>query len=83
VHVAFNLALYYLTAGQEQQAHDLYRETLAGDPSVWRIQAAILDLETFLDLFADHALAQTALALLQECAKGRSQSLPPAKTAAP
>jgi tetratricopeptide (TPR) repeat protein len=58
--VIFNLALYYLTIGNIEQARFFYRDAIdRGAPSD-RIQVAIEDLEDFLTVFPDHAMAKSA-----------------------
>ena len=62
----FNLALYYLAAGEDEQAKSFYRDALrrAAPPS--RIRAALQDLENFLTIFPDHRLARAAHQVLQK-----------------
>ncbi len=62
----FNLARYYLAAGEDEQAKSFYRDALrrAAPPS--RIRAALQDLENFLTIFPDHRLARAAHQVLQK-----------------
>jgi tetratricopeptide (TPR) repeat protein len=59
----FNLALYHLTAGNQQDSDRLYQSGLNA-PSEWR-EEAIQDLTDFLNLFPDHQPVQQMQALLQ------------------
>jgi tetratricopeptide (TPR) repeat protein len=52
---AFNLAIYYLAAGEPREAERLYVETLSAGAPSHAIHAAIRDLEDYLSLFPGHS----------------------------
>jgi len=62
----FNLALYYLAAGEDEQAKSFYRDTLRRAAPPPRIRAALQDLENFLTIFPAHRLARAAHQVLQK-----------------
>ena len=75
---SFNLALYYLAAGQEKASVALYKEAVANGATAAAIRVAIEgDLTPFLASFPGHALAQKVLAFLQS-ALAQSVAAPPA-----
>ena len=61
----FNLALYYLAAGEAEEADRLYREALAGGAASFLVHMAIRDLDDFLVLFPEHAHARAVRRLLR------------------
>jgi tetratricopeptide (TPR) repeat protein len=60
----FNLALYHVARGDAEEAEARYREGLALPPDSVIYREAIADLEQYLSLFPDDALADRMLALL-------------------
>jgi tetratricopeptide (TPR) repeat protein len=60
----FNLALYHLVADHFDLAEALYRNAKV-EASRDRIEAAQRDLQDFLSLFPDHAIAQRMVTLLE------------------
>jgi tetratricopeptide (TPR) repeat protein len=65
-HNTLNLALYYLVAGQVQEAERLYREALSSEASTYNIRHAVQDLDDLLDVFLGYPRAQAMRDLLQE-----------------
>lgn len=53
----FNLALYYLAAGEVEKAERLFDEGIAGQASVPQLRGALEDLHDFLIFFPDHQQA--------------------------
>jgi tetratricopeptide (TPR) repeat protein len=62
----FNLAVYYLLAGESERADSLYQEAVSGGASLYIIQEAIRDLEDVLSVFPDHSQAQAMRDLLRQ-----------------
>jgi tetratricopeptide (TPR) repeat protein len=62
----FNLALYYLAAGEAERAERLYRQVLSDGASPYLIRGAILTLEIFLKVLPNHPQAQVMRDLLQQ-----------------
>ncbi len=60
----FNLALYHVARGDAEEAESLYREGMAGQPDELLRREAAADLEQYLSLFPDDALAGRMSALL-------------------
>jgi tetratricopeptide (TPR) repeat protein len=60
----FNLALYHLTAENQEESDRLYTTNLTA-PKEW-LEMAISDLDDFLHLFPDHSQAQQVRSMLQE-----------------
>ena len=56
---SFNLALYYLAAGEFEQSNELYRSIISNNIPDWFIQDAIKDLREFVVIFPKHEFAQT------------------------
>ncbi len=56
----FNLALYYLVAGNIEQAKQFYRDGIARNATATSIQDAITDIEDFLKSLPQHPMAEFA-----------------------
>ena len=63
------LALYYLTAGEVEEAERLYRKTLTNDAPAYRARVAAFELDDFLPLFPDRVQASA----MQDWLQGRLQ----------
>lgn len=62
---AFNLAIYYLAAGQTQAAYALYGKTIAAGATDEWLNMAIQDLEELLSIFCNEKEFETALAMIK------------------
>ena len=60
----FNLAVYYVAAGDAEAAETRYQDGLAQQPHAAHHRMAVADLEQYLALFPDDALAVRMMALL-------------------
>lgn len=60
-----NLAIYYVAAGNAEQAEKLYRQVLALNIPKDILQGAVRDLDDFLILFPNHAQAYSMRKLLK------------------
>ncbi len=63
---SFNLALYHLAAGTNQQSWRFYRDALNRGAPLSSIQTAVRDLEDFLCLFPGHEWAAKAKTTLEK-----------------
>ena len=68
---AFNLALYYLASGKEDEAESIYHRSLddIASPHKVHIHNAIRDLNGFLNLSPNHPQAQTIRNKLEKYAR--------------
>lgn len=67
-----NLALYYLAAGNLEQAKHFYRDALSRGVSLEYIKMAVRDLDNFLTIFPEHQQAKSVRQALQKKLQERS-----------